>query len=149
MMTGQRTSIPCSVAKGGTAASPGVRLRKTVISTKLASGGCRHLVYIAAVSRKEMTDVLREFLSLSIRNRRDAHEAYSPLANMSDMPVAARGLDLYRYHHCGVLPDMGYDVSVIADSTSRWPRLSRDVRRLRDARRRGYPAYLSSRLAIL
>ncbi len=155
MMTGQRiidTIFP--IAKGGTAAVPGpFGSGKTVVQHQLAKwSDVDIVVYIGCGERgNEMTDVLREFPELSDPKTGESLMKRTILiANTSDMPVAAReasiytGITIAEYYR-----DMGYDVAVIADSTSRWAEALREMSgRLEEMPGdEGYPAYLSSRLA--
>lgn len=155
MTTGQRiidTIFP--IAKGGTAAVPGpFGSGKTVVQHQLAKWSDVDLVvYIGCGERgNEMTDVLREFPELKDPKTGESLMKRTVLiANTSDMPVAAReasiytGITIAEYYR-----DMGYDVAVIADSTSRWAEALREMSgRLEEMPgEEGYPAYLSSRLA--
>ncbi|MBQ7680026.1 MAG: V-type ATP synthase subunit A, partial [Butyrivibrio sp.] len=155
LSSGQRiidTMFP--LAKGGTAAVPGpFGSGKTVIQHQLAKwSDVDSVVYIGCGERgNEMTDVLMEFPELI-----DPHTG-EPLmkrtvliANTSDMPVAAREASIYTgITIAEYFRDMGYDVAVIADSTSRWAEALREMSgRLEEMPgEEGYPAYLSSRLA--
>ena len=155
MMTGQRiidTVFP--IAKGGTAAVPGpFGSGKTVVQHQLAKwSDVDIVVYIGCGERgNEMTDVLMEFPELKDPKTGESLMKRTVLiANTSDMPVAAReasiytGITIAEYYR-----DMGYDVAVIADSTSRWAEALREMSgRLEEMPgEEGYPAYLSSRLA--
>ena len=155
LQSGQRivdTFFP--VAKGGTAAIPGpFGSGKTVMQHAIAKWSDVDLVvYIGCGERgNEMTDVLNEFPELI-----DPHTG-EPLmkrtvliANTSDMPVAAREASIYTgITIAEYFRDMGYDVAVIADSTSRWAEALREMSgRLEEMPgEEGYPAYLASRLA--
>ena len=142
------------IAKGGTACVPGpFGSGKTVVQHQLAKWSNVDLVvYIGCGERgNEMTDVLREFPELTDpRTGRSLMERTILIANTSDMPVAAReasiytGMTIAEYYR-----DMGYDVAVIADSTSRWAEALREMSgRLEEMPgEEGYPAYLTSRLA--
>ncbi len=155
MITGQRvidTMFP--IAKGGAAAVPGpFGSGKTVVQHQLAKwSDVDIVVYIGCGERgNEMTDVLREFPELRDPKTGESLMKRTVLiANTSDMPVAAReasiytGITIAEYYR-----DMGYDVAVIADSTSRWAEALREMSgRLEEMPgEEGYPAYLSSRLA--
>ena len=155
MQTGQRiidTIFP--IAKGGTAAVPGpFGSGKTVVQHQLAKwSDVDIVVYIGCGERgNEMTDVLREFPELrDPKTGESLMKRTILIANTSDMPVAAReasiytGITIAEYYR-----DMGYDVAVIADSTSRWAEALREMSgRLEEMPGdEGYPAYLSSRLA--
>ena len=155
LQSGQRivdTMFP--VAKGGTAAIPGpFGSGKTVMQHALAKwSDVDIVVYIGCGERgNEMTDVLMEFPELI-----DPHTG-EPLmkrtvliANTSDMPVAAREASIYTgITIAEYFRDMGYDVAVIADSTSRWAEALREMSgRLEEMPgEEGYPAYLASRIA--
>ncbi len=142
------------IAKGGTACVPGpFGSGKTVVQHQLAKWSDVDLVvYIGCGERgNEMTDVLREFPELTDpRTGKSLMERTILIANTSDMPVAAReasiytGITIAEYYR-----DMGYDVAVIADSTSRWAEALREMSgRLEEMPgEEGYPAYLTSRLA--
>ena len=155
LITGQRvvdTFFP--VAKGGTAAIPGgFGTGKTVMLHQLAKwSDSQVVIYVGCGERgNEMTDVLREFPELedpktgeSLMNRTVL------IANTSNMPVAARdasvytGITIAEYYR-----DMGYDVALMADSTSRLAEAMREISgRLEEMPgEEGYPAYLASRLA--
>ena len=142
------------VAKGGTAAIPGpFGSGKTVMQHALAKWSDVDLVvYIGCGERgNEMTDVLREFPELvDPRTGESLMKRTVLIANTSDMPVAAREASIYTgITIAEYFRDMGYDVAVIADSTSRWAEALREMSgRLEEMPgEEGYPAYLSSRLA--
>ena len=155
LQSGQRvidTMFP--LAKGGTAAVPGpFGSGKTVVQHALAKWSDVDIViYIGCGERgNEMTDVLMEFPELV-----DPHTG-EPLmkrtiliANTSDMPVAAREASIYTgITIAEYFRDMGYDVAIIADSTSRWAEALREMSgRLEEMPgEEGYPAYLASRVA--
>ena len=155
LQSGQRivdTFFP--VAKGGTAAIPGpFGSGKTVMQHALAKWSDVDLVvYIGCGERgNEMTDVLREFPELTDpRTGESLMKRTVLIANTSDMPVAAREASVYTgITIAEYFRDMGYDVAVIADSTSRWAEALREMSgRLEEMPgEEGYPAYLSSRLA--
>lgn len=155
LMTGQRvvdTFFP--LTKGGTAAVPGpFGSGKTVIQHQLAKWAASDIVvYIGCGERgNEMTDVLGEFPELKDpKSGKSLMERTILIANTSDMPVAAReasiytGITIAEYYR-----DMGYSVSIMADSTSRWAEALREMSgRLEEMPgEEGYPAYLGSRLA--
>ena len=155
MDSGQRiidTLFP--ISKGGTAAVPGpFGSGKTVVQHQLAKwSDVDIVVYIGCGERgTEMTDVLNEFPELKDpRNGEPLMKRTVLIANTSDMPVAAReasiytGITIAEYYR-----DMGYDVAVLADSTSRWAEALREMSgRLEEMPgEEGYPAYLASRLA--
>ncbi|MBQ3090690.1 MAG: V-type ATP synthase subunit A [Oscillospiraceae bacterium] len=155
LSTGQRvidTMFP--VAKGGTAAVPGpFGAGKTVVQHAMAKwSDVDIVVYIGCGERgNEMTDVLREFPELiDPRTGETLMKRTVLIANTSDMPVAAREASVYTGITIGeYFRDMGYDVAVIADSTSRWAEALREMSgRLEEMPgEEGYPAYLASRLA--
>ena len=155
LLSGQRivdTLFP--VAKGGTAAIPGpFGSGKTVMQHQLAKwSDVDIVVYIGCGERgNEMTDVLREFPELvDPRTGESLMKRTVLIANTSDMPVAAREASIYTgITIAEYFRDMGYDVAVIADSTSRWAEALREMSgRLEEMPgEEGYPAYLSSRLA--
>ena len=155
LQSGQRvidTMFP--IAKGGTAAVPGpFGSGKTVVQHQLAKWSDVDIViYIGCGERgNEMTDVLREFPELvDPRTGESLMKRTVLIANTSDMPVAAREASVYTgITIAEYFRDMGYDVAVIADSTSRWAEALREMSgRLEEMPgEEGYPAYLASRLA--
>ncbi len=155
MNSGQRiidTLFP--ISKGGTAAVPGpFGSGKTVVQHQLAKwSDVDIVVYIGCGERgNEMTDVLNEFPELKDpRNGEPLMKRTVLIANTSDMPVAAREASIYTgITIAEYFRDMGYDVAVLADSTSRWAEALREMSgRLEEMPgEEGYPAYLSSRLA--
>ncbi|MGN1452041.1 MAG: V-type ATP synthase subunit A [Eubacteriales bacterium] len=155
MITGQRTvDTMFPIAKGGAAAIPGpFGSGKTVVQHQLAKWSDVDIViYIGCGERgNEMTDVLREFPELKDpRSGESLMKRTVLIANTSDMPVAAREASIYTGITIGeYFRDMGYDVAIIADSTSRWAEALREMSgRLEEMPgEEGYPAYLTSRLA--
>ena len=155
LCSGQRiidTMFP--IAKGGTAAVPGpFGSGKTVVQHQLAKwSDVDIVVYIGCGERgNEMTDVLREFPELTDpRTGESLMKRTVLIANTSDMPVAAREASVYTgITIAEYFRDMGYDVAVIADSTSRWAEALREMSgRLEEMPgEEGYPAYLASRIA--
>ena len=155
LQTGQRvidTMFP--IAKGGTAAVPGpFGSGRSVVQHQLAKwADVDIVVYIGCGERgNEMTDVLREFPELTDpRTGESLMKRTVLIANTSDMPVAAREASVYTgITIAEYFRDMGYDVAVIADSTSRWAEALREMSgRLEEMPgEEGYPAYLASRLA--
>ncbi|MBU1682223.1 MAG: V-type ATP synthase subunit A [Candidatus Micrarchaeota archaeon] len=155
LVTGQRiidTFFP--IAKGGTAAIPGpFGSGKTVTQQSLAKySDTQIVVYVGCGERgNEMTEVLKEFPHLKDPNTGKPLMMRTVLiANTSNMPVAAREASIYT----GVtiaeyFRDMGYDVALMADSTSRWAEAMREIGgRLEEMPgEEGYPAYLARRLA--
>jgi len=155
LITGQRiidTFFP--VAKGGTAAIPGgFGTGKTVMLHQLAKwSDAQVVIYVGCGERgNEMTDVLREFPELEDpKSGEPLMNRTVLIANTSNMPVAARdasvytGITIAEYYR-----DMGYDVALMADSTSRLAEAMREISgRLEEMPgEEGYPAYLASRLA--
>jgi V/A-type H+-transporting ATPase subunit A len=155
LLTGQRvldTFFP--VAKGGTAAIPGpFGSGKTVTQQQLAKWADSNvIVYVGCGERgNEMTEILTSFPELEDpKSKRPLMERTILVANTSNMPVAAReasiytGITMAEYYR-----DMGYDVALMADSTSRWAEALREISgRLEEMPgEEGYPAYLGSRLA--
>lgn len=155
LQSGQRvidTMFP--LAKGGTAAVPGpFGSGKTVVQHALAKwSDVDVVIYIGCGERgNEMTDVLMEFPELTDpKTGQPLMKRTVLIANTSDMPVAAREASIYTgITIAEYFRDMGYDVAVIADSTSRWAEALREMSgRLEEMPgEEGYPAYLSSRLA--
>lgn len=155
LITGQRiidTMIP--IGKGGTAAIPGgFGTGKTMTQHQLAKWcDADIIVYIGCGERgNEMTQVLEEFSALiDPRSGRPLTDRTVLIANTSNMPVAAReasvytGITLAEYYR-----DMGYDIAIMADSTSRWAEALREISgRLEEMpAEEGFPAYLPSRLS--
>jgi V/A-type H+-transporting ATPase subunit A len=155
MITGTRvidTFFP--VAKGGSAIIPGgFGTGKTVAEHSLARwADANVVVYVGCGERgNEMTEVLEEFPTLEDpRTGAPLMKRTVMIANTSNMPVAAReasiytGITIAEYYR-----DMGYDVLLLADSTSRWGEALREISgRLEEMPgEEGYPAYLASRLA--
>lgn len=155
LITGQRifdTFAP--IAKGGTGAIPGgFGTGKTVSQHQLAKwSDAKIVVYVGCGERgNEMTDVLREFPKLvDPYTGGPLMDRTVLIANTSNMPVAAREASVYT----GVtlaefFRDMGYDVSLMADSTSRWAEAMREISgRLEEMPgEEGFPAYLASKIA--
>lgn len=155
LVTGQRivdTMFP--IAKGGTAAIPGgFGTGKTMMQHQIAKwSDADIIIYIGCGERgNEMTQVLEEFAELDDpKTGNPLMERTVLIANTSNMPVAAReasiytGLTLAEYYR-----DMGYDVAIMADSTSRWAEALRELSgRLEEMpAEEGFPAYLASRLS--
>lgn len=155
LITGQRiidTIIP--IAKGGAAAIPGgFGTGKTMTQHQLAKWcDADIIVYIGCGERgNEMTQVLEEFSELiDPKSGRPLTDRTVLIANTSNMPVAAReasiytGITLAEYYR-----DMGYDIAIMADSTSRWAEALREISgRLEEMpAEEGFPAYLPSRLS--
>ena len=155
LITGQRvidTLFP--IAKGGTAMIPGgFGTGKTVTQHQLAKwSDADIIVYIGCGERgNEMTEVLEDFPKLNDpKSGRPLMERTVLIANTSNMPVAARetsiytGITIAEYYR-----DMGYDVAIMADSTSRWAEALREISgRLEEMpAEEGFPSYLPSRLS--
>lgn len=155
LVTGQRAQDTFfSVAKGGAAAIPGpFGSGKTVTQQQLAKWADADIVvYIGCGERgNEMTEVLTEFPYLEDpKTGNPLMDRTVLIANTSNMPVAAReacvytGITIAEFYR-----DQGYDVALMADSTSRWAEAMREISgRLEEMPgEEGYPAYLASRLA--
>jgi V/A-type H+/Na+-transporting ATPase subunit A len=155
LMTGLRViDVLFPLSKGGCAAIPGgFGTGKTMAQHAIAKFcDADIIVYVGCGERgNEMTDVLTEFPKLvDPRTGRSIMERTILIANTSNMPVAARevsiytGITLAEYYR-----DMGYDVAVMADSTSRWAEALRELSgRLEEMpAEEGFPAYLPTRLA--
>lgn len=155
LITGQRvidTFFP--IAKGGTACIPGpFGSGKTVVQHQLSKWADAEIIVFVGCGERgnEMTDVLRKFPELKDpKTGKPLMQRTILIANTSNMPVAAReasiytGITLAEYYR-----DMGYDVALMADSTSRWAEALREMSgRLEEMPgEEGYPAYLPSRLA--
>ena len=155
LITGQRildTMFP--IAKGGTACVPGgFGTGKTMTQHQIAKwSDADIIIYIGCGERgNEMTQVLEEFTKLvDPKSGNPLMDRTTLIANTSNMPVAAReasiytGLTLAEYYR-----DMGYDVAIMADSTSRWAEALRELSgRLEEMpAEEGFPAYLASRLS--
>ena len=155
LITGQRvidTLFP--ISKGGTAAIPGgFGTGKTMTQHQLAKWcDADIIVYVGCGERgNEMSQVLQEFSELiDPKTGRPLTDRTTLIANTSNMPVAAReasiytGITLAEYYR-----DMGYDVAIMADSTSRWAEALREISgRLEEMpAEEGFPAYLPSRLS--
>ena len=155
LVTGQRildTLFP--IAKGGTAAVPGgFGTGKTMTQHQIAKwSDADIIIYIGCGERgNEMTQVLEDFSKLiDPKSGNLMMDRTTLIANTSNMPVAAREASIYtgvtiaEYYR-----DMGYDVALMADSTSRWAEALREISgRLEEMpAEEGFPAYLPSRLA--
>jgi V/A-type H+-transporting ATPase subunit A len=155
MTTGQRvidTLFP--VLKGGTAAIPGpFGAGKTVMQHQIAKwSDVDVVVYVGCGERgNEMTDVVMEFPELvDPRTGASIMERTILIANTSNMPVAAREASIYTgITIAEYFRDMGYNVAIMADSTSRWAEALREMSgRLQEMPGdEGYPAYLGSRIS--
>lgn len=155
LVTGQRvidTFFP--LAKGGTAAIPGgFGTGKTITQHQLAKwSDADIIVYIGVGERgNEMTEVLEEFPKIDDpRSGKSIMERTVLIANTSNMPVAAREASIYTgITIAEYFRDMGYNIAIMADSTSRWAEALREISgRLEEMpAEEGYPAYLPSRLA--
>ncbi len=155
LITGQRILDGLfPIAKGGTAAIPGpFGSGKTVTQQQLAKwSDAEIVVYIGCGERgNEMTEVLTEFPHLEDpKSGQPLMERTVLIANTSNMPVAAREASVYTgITIAEYFRDMGYDVSLMADSTSRWAEAMREISsRLEEMPgEEGYPAYLAARLS--
>ncbi len=155
LVTGQRIAdVFFPIAKGGSAAIPGpFGSGKTVFQQQLAKwADAQIIVYVGCGERgNEMTEVLTEFPELvDPKTKKPLMQRTILIANTSNMPVAAReasiytGMTIAEYYR-----DMGYDVAIMADSTSRWAEAMREISgRIEEMPgEEGYPAYLARRLA--
>ena len=157
LLTGQRVLdvlFPC--VQGGTTAIPGAfGCGKTVISQSLSKfSNSDGIIYVGCGERgNEMAEVLKDFpkLTMEVDGRTESIMKRTALvANTSNMPVAAReasiytGITLSEYFR-----DMGYNIAMMADSTSRWAEALREIsgRLAEMPADAGYPAYLAARLA--
>lgn len=155
LLTGQRVlDIFFPLAKGGTVAIPGgFGTGKTMLQHQLAQySNADIIIYIGCGERgNEMTQVLEDFPNLIDPNTgRGLMERTILIANTSNMPVAAREASIYTgITMAEYFRDMGYDVALMADSTSRWAEALREISaRLEEIpAEEGYPAYLGSRLS--
>ncbi len=155
LITGQRVIDSFfSVAKGGTACCPGpFGSGKTVIQQQLAKWADSDVVvYVGCGERgNEMTELLTLFPTLvDPKSKRPLMERTIMIANTSNMPVAAREASVYTgITIAEYFRDMGYDVALMADSTSRWAEAMREISgRLEEMPgEEGYPAYLGRRVA--
>ena len=155
LMTGQRvidTFFPC--AKGGAAAIPGgFGTGKTVTLQQIAKWSDADIIILIGCGERgnEMADVVAHFPELEDpRSGRRLIERTIIIANVSNMPVSAREASIYMGVTLGeYYRDMGYDVAIMADSTSRWAEALRDISgRLEEIpAEAGFPAYLSDRIA--
>ena len=155
LMTGQRvidTFFP--VAKGGAAAIPGgFGTGKTVTLQQISKWSDAEVIILIGCGERgnEMADVVAHFPKLEDpRSGRRLIERTVIIANVSNMPVSAREASIYMGVTLGeYYRDMGYDVAIMADSTSRWAEALRDISgRLEEIpAEAGFPAYLSDRIA--
>lgn len=155
LITGQRVlDMFFPLAKGGTCAIPGgFGTGKTMTQHQLAKwSDADIIIYIGCGERgNEMTEVLEDFPKLiDPKSNKPLMERTILIANTSNMPVAAREASIYTgITMAEYFRDMGYDVAIMADSTSRWAEALREISgRLEEMpAEEGYPAYLSSRIA--
>ncbi|MEG1185687.1 MAG: V-type ATP synthase subunit A [Eubacterium sp.] len=155
LITGQRIiDFFFPIAKGGTAAIPGgFGTGKTMTQHQLAKwSDADIIIYIGCGERgNEMTEVIEDFPGLiDPKSGKSIMERTVMIANTSNMPVAAREASIYTgITMAEYFRDMGYDVAMMADSTSRWAEALREISgRLEEMpAEEGYPAYLSSRIA--
>ena len=155
LITGMRViDLLFPVAKGGTVAVPGgFGTGKTVIQQSLAKWSDADIIVFVGCGERgnEIADVLKQFTELlDPKSGRPLLERIILIANTSNMPVSAReasifsGVTIAEYYR-----DMGYDVAVLADSTSRWAESLREISGLLEEMpaEEGYPAYLPSKLS--
>lgn len=155
LYTGMRViDLLFPIAKGGTVAVPGgFGTGKTVIQQCLAkSSNADIIIFVGCGERgNEIADVLKQFADiLDPKTQRPLLERIVLIANTSNMPVSAReasifsGITIAEYYR-----DMGYDVALLADSTSRWAESLREISGLLEEMpaEEGYPAYLPSKLS--
>src|SRR5690554_2841914 len=155
LITGQRVlDIFFPIAKGGTAAIPGgFGTGKTMTQHQLAKWSDADIIVYVGCGEwgNEMTEVLEDFPELiDPKSNRPIMERTVLIANTSNMPVAAREASIYTgITMAEYFRDMGYNVAIMADSTSRWAEALREISgRLEEMpAEEGYPAYLPSRLA--
>ncbi|MFH1575589.1 MAG: V-type ATP synthase subunit A [Candidatus Nealsonbacteria bacterium] len=155
LITGQRViDAFFPIAKGGTACIPGpFGSGKTIVQHQLAKWADADIIIFIGCGERgnEMTDVLREFPELKDpRTGQPLMKRTVLIANTSNMPVAAREASVYTGITIGeYFRDMGYNVALMADSTSRWAEAMREISgRLEEMPgEEGYPAYLGSRTA--
>ena len=155
LITGQRViDALFPIAKGGAAAIPGgFGTGKTMLQHQLAKwSDADIIVYVGCGERgNEMTQVLEEFSDLhDPRTGKSMLERTIMIANTSNMPVAAREASIYTgVTFAEYYRDMGYNVAMMADSTSRWAEALREISgRLEEMpAEEGFPAYLASRLS--
>jgi V/A-type H+-transporting ATPase subunit A len=157
LLTGQRvidTFFPC--AKGGAAAIPGgFGTGKTVTLQQISKWSDADIIILVGCGERgnEMADVVASFPNIQDpRSGRKLIERTVIVANVSNMPVSAREASIYMGVTLGeYYRDMGYDVAVMADSTSRWAEALRDISgRLEEIpAEAGFPAYLPDRIAEL
>ncbi|MGB5910120.1 MAG: V-type ATP synthase subunit A [Promethearchaeia archaeon] len=155
LLTGIRViDLLFPIAKGGTAAVPGgFGTGKTVIQQSLAKWCDADIIIFVGCGERgnEIADVLKEFSEIiDPKSGRPLLERIVLIANTSNMPVSAReasifsGITIAEYYR-----DMGYDIAVLADSTSRWAESLREISGLLEEMpaEEGYPAYLPSKLS--
>jgi len=155
LVTGQRViDVFFPLSKGGTAAIPGGFGTGKTMTQHAVAKWCNAdlIVYIGCGERgNEMTEVLSEFPELiDPRTGRSIMERTILIANTSNMPVAAREVSLYSgITLAEYFRDMGLDVAIMADSTSRWAEALRELsgRMEEMPAEEGFPAYLPTRLA--
>ncbi len=155
LITGTRViDVFFPIAKGGVGAIPGgFGSGKTVTLQQIAKWASANIIIIIGCGERgnEMTDVLRSFPQLTDPSTgRTLMERTVIIANISNMPVSAREASVYTGVAIGeYFRDMGYDVAVIADSTSRWAEALREIsaRMEEIPAEESYPSYLPSRIA--
>ncbi|MHA1932093.1 MAG: V-type ATP synthase subunit A [Promethearchaeota archaeon] len=155
LITGMRViDLLFPITKGGTVGVPGgFGTGKTVIQQSIAKWCNADIIIFVGCGERgnEIADVLKQFTELiDPKSERPLLERIILIANTSNMPVSAReasifsGVTIAEYYR-----DMGYDVAVLADSTSRWAESLREISGLLEEMpaEEGYPAYLPSRLS--
>ncbi len=155
LITGMRTiDLLFPIVKGGTVAVPGgFGTGKTVIQQSLAKWcNADVIVFIGCGERgNEIADVLKQFSEITDpKSGRSILERIVIIANTSNMPVSAREASIFSGVTIGeYYRDMGYDVAVLADSTSRWAEALREISGLLEEMpaEEGYPAYLPSKIS--
>jgi len=155
LLTGQRIiDAFFPLAKGGTATIPGgFGTGKTVMLQTLAQWADADIIILVGCGERgnEMADVVERFPKLKdYRSDQPLMNRTIVVANTSDMPIAAREASIYTAASLAeYYRDMGYDIALMADSTSRWAEALREISgRLEEMPgEEGYPAYLPSRLA--
>jgi V/A-type H+-transporting ATPase subunit A len=155
LITGMRTiDLLFPIVKGGTVAVPGgFGTGKTVIQQSLAKWcNADVIIFIGCGERgNEIADVLKQFSEITDpKSGRPLMERIVLIANTSNMPVSAREASIFSGVTIGeYYRDMGYDVAVLADSTSRWAESLREISGLLEEMpaEEGYPAYLPSKIS--
>ncbi|MFW9896533.1 MAG: V-type ATP synthase subunit A [Candidatus Thorarchaeota archaeon] len=155
LITGMRViDLLFPIAKGGTVAVPGgFGTGKTVIQQSLAKWcNADVIIFVGCGERgNEIADVLKQFTEIiDPKSGRPLLDRIILIANTSNMPVSAREASIFSGVTIGeYYRDMGYDVAVLADSTSRWAESLREISGLLEEMpaEEGYPAYLPSKIS--